>query len=143
MLAGVAALASVAVLVAAGGSSSHVGAPVRPQLAAVARRLALVMNDSLPAKTARVYGPVSYERAIKAFEGGTTSQRRPGRYYLVVLRGRFVCAWCPRPEGAKSPRGSLALRVWSPSTGNNGVGLSSKLPTSMSHLGRPTRISLG
>jgi hypothetical protein len=65
-LAGVAVLVSAGVLVAAGGSSRQTRARLDQRMAAVARKLALVMNDSLPAKTAQVYRPASYQEALHA-----------------------------------------------------------------------------
>jgi hypothetical protein len=155
VLIGVAALLSVVVLVAGGGSVAAAGngkpmsAPLRQQLAKVARRLGYVNSDSRPLRTARVYGPASYQAATKAWGGGTTTaRRRTGRYYVIVIRGRFVCtAYCSPPPGlngqpAPAHHYSIASRPWSPTTGNNGIGLSNKLPASMSELGRPTLITL-
>jgi hypothetical protein len=78
----------------------------------------------------------------------TTPNRRKGRYYVIVTRGRFVCkAFCSPPparNGRPAPARhySIASRPWSPTTGNNGLGLSNKIAASLSELGRPTLISL-
>ena len=138
ILAGVAALLSVTVLVAAGGGSRELGAPLRQRLAADALRLARAMGDPRPARTARVYGPASYKAALAAWGGGVTSPDvRKGPYYVIVVRGHFVF------DGAfRSTRGSVATRLWSPTRGNSGTGLGNKLPASMSRLGRPTLIGL-
>jgi hypothetical protein len=135
---GVVALASL-VLVAAGGSSHRLTAPLRQRIAAVARRTAHSLDDSSPSTAARVYGPASYRAALKASDGATTTNRRQGRFYVIVLHGRFVCAWCPRPPGAHSP---IATRIWSATGHGGGFGIRSKLPASLSQLGRPTLISL-
>ena len=147
-LIGFPALVSVAVLVAAGGSSRHMNAPLRQRIVAVARRAAHQMDDSAPVKTVLVYGPASYRVALSAFGGGvTTPNQKKGRFYVIAVRGRFVCASCPRPALASgqpgpSPRGSIVTRLWSPTGGGGGIGLSKKLPASMARLGRPARISL-
>jgi hypothetical protein len=139
---GVAVLVSV-VLVAAGVSAAHPqSSSLRQRMATVARRLAQSLDDSRPAKTARVYGPASYRVALHAFSGGTTPNRRKGRFYVIVVRGRFVCAWCPRPPGAESPQGSIATKLWSPTGHGGGFGLNRKVPGSLSLLGPPIRISL-
>jgi hypothetical protein len=144
LLTAVAALVSVVVLVAAGGGSPRMDAPLRQRLAAVARRLAVVMIDSRPLRTARVYGPASYRAAMRAWSGGaTTSNRRSGRYYVVVIRGRFVGPGGIPPVGRHGPlHYSVASRPWSPTTGNGGISLRNKLPATMSRLGRPALISL-
>ena len=138
-----AALGAVAVLVAAGGSSRHMTAPLRQQIAAVARRTAHSLNDSSPLTAVRVYGPASYRAVLKASDGTTTTNRRKGRFYVIVLRGRFVCAWCPRPPGAQSPHGSIVTRIWSPNGHGGGFGIRSKLPASLSRLGSPTLVRIG
>jgi hypothetical protein len=106
-----------------------------------------MMDDSRPTKTARVDGPASYAAALKAWGGATTPNRRKGRYYVIVVHGRFVCGWCPRPAAANgraapSPRGSITTRLWSPTTGSNGIGLRTRLPASIARLSRPILISL-
>jgi hypothetical protein len=100
------------------------------------------MNDSRSLSTARVYGPASYQAAMKAWSGGPTTRNRPGRYYVVVICGRFTGPGGQPPVGHAPLHYSVALRPWSPSTGNNGIGLRNKLPRSMSQLGRPALISL-
>lgn len=138
VLAGVAALLCVLVVVAAGGSTRHMSGSLRQRIVTDARKLAYAMGDSLPVKTAQVYGPASYERALAAWGGGVTSPNvRKGRYYVIVVRGRFNCAGPFRRS-----LGSVATRLWSPTTGNNGTGLGYKLPASTSRLGHPTLISL-
>ena len=141
VLAGVVALVSV-VLVAAGGSSHRMSAPLRQRIAEVARRTAHSLEDSSPLTTVRVYGPASYRAVLKAFDGTTTTNRRKGHFYVIVLTGRFVCAWCPRPPGAQSPHGSIVTRIWSPDGHGGGFGIRRKLPASLSQLGRPTLVRL-
>jgi hypothetical protein len=138
VLTAVAALTSIVVLVAAGGSSPRTSAPLRHRLAAAARRLAQAMGDPRPARTVRVYGPASYSTALAAFGGGVTSpDPRKGRYYVIVVRGHFVF------DGAfRATSGTVARRLWSPTRGDSGLGLGNKLPSSMSRLGRPTLIRL-
>jgi hypothetical protein len=100
------------------------------------------MNDSLPAKTAQVYGPASYRVALHAWSPAAQPLRRSsGRWYVIVIRGRFVWYGPFRPA-----RGTFAARLWSLTAGNSGIGysgLSRKLPPSMSHLGHPAPVSLG
>jgi hypothetical protein len=144
LLAAVAVLISAGVLVAAGGSSRRTGAPPHQRMAAVARKLALVMNDSLPAKTAQVYRPASYQEALHAWDAAYQAPRRArklkGPWYVIVVRGRFVWNGPFRPS-----HGSFAARLWSPIPANSGIGYSSlnnKVAASLAHLGRPTTISL-
>ena len=110
-------------------------------MAAAARRLAVVMNDSLPAERAAVYGPVSYRMALHSWSGSGRAPRYPsGPWYVIVIRGRFVWYGPFRPS-----RGSFAGRLWSPAPGNSGIGysgLGGKLPPSLTRLGRPVLISL-
>src|SRR5207248_645347 len=101
------------------------------------------MNDSLPAKTAQLYGPASYHVALHAWDAAYRPPPRArelkGPCYVIVVRGRFVWYGPFRPS-----RGSLAARLWSPAPANTGIGYSSlnnKLPASLAHLGRPTTIS--
>jgi hypothetical protein len=143
VLIGVAALASVAVLVAAGGSGRRMSAPIRDRLAAVARDTAHSLDDSARLKVANVYGPASHRAVVNAADGGTTTNRKKGRFYVIVLRGHFVCSWCPRPPGARSPHGSVVTRIWSPDGHGGGFGIRRKLPASLSRLGKPTRIAVG
>lgn len=143
LLAVVGALASVGVLVAAGGNGRHLSAPIRQQIARVARNTAHSLGDSAALKLARVYGPVSYRAAVQAADGATTANRKKGRFDVLVLRGSFVCSWCPRPPGAASPHGSIVTRIWSPTGHGGGFGIRRKLPASFARLGKPTRIDLG
>jgi hypothetical protein len=143
-LTGVAALVSVSVLVAAGGSSRDASAPLHQRMAVAARKLTLVMNDSRPVKTARVYGPASYQAALHAWDAAYRAPPRAGElkgpWYVIVVRGRFI--W----NGPFQPsHGSLAARLWSPTPANSGIGystLNNELHSSLARLGRPTRISL-
>lgn len=139
VLAGVAALVSIA-LVAAGGSGRPMTAALRQQIAAVARTTAPALDDSSPVKTVWAYGPASYRAVLNASDGTTTTNRKKGRFYVIVLRGRFVCPSCPRPPGGQSPHGSIATRIWSPNGHGGGFGIRRKLPGSLSRLGRPTLI---
>jgi hypothetical protein len=139
VLTGVAALLLVAVLVAAGGGRHRIGPPLRQRLVRVARRLAHEMTGYRPARTVRVYGPASYKAALAAWDGGaTTPNGRKGRYYVIVVRGHFVATGF-----AASPSGSVASRLWSPTSGSSGTAFSNKLPASISRLGHPTLIQLG
>lgn len=143
-LAGVAVLVSVGVLVAVGGSNRRTGAPLHRRAAVAARRLALVLNDSVPARTAQLFGPRPYQVALHAWDA--TYQPPPrarelkGPWYVIVVRGRFVWHGPFRPS-----RGSFAVRLWSPTPANSGLGssmLGNKLPASLDRLGRPIPISL-
>jgi hypothetical protein len=143
-LTGVAALVSVSVLVAAGGSSRDTSAPLHQRIAVVARKLTLVMNDSRPAKTAQVYGPASYQEALQAWDAVYRSPPRArelkGPWYVIVVRGRFIWNGPFRPS-----HGSFAARLWSPTPANGGIGYSSlnnTMPSSLARLGRPTGLSL-
>ena len=141
VLAGIVALGSV-VLVAAGGSSPHLSTPLRQRIAEVAHRTAHSLGDSSPLTTARVYGPASYRAILKASDGTATTNSPIGHFYVIVLRGRFVCTWCPRPPGAQSPHGSIVTRIWSPDGHGGGFGIRRKLPASLSQLGRPATVRL-
>jgi hypothetical protein len=141
VLSGIAVLVLAGVLMAAGGSSSHTAVPLHQRMAVAARKLALVMNDSLPANTAQVYGPASYRIALDAWNDFARPPRQQkGLWYVIVVSGRFVWHGPFRPS-----RGSFAARLWSPTLANSGIGtssLSSKLPASLARLGRPILISL-
>jgi len=65
------------------------------------------------------------------------------RAYLIVLDGRFVCQSCSRPSGATAPRGTSAQFLWVPGTGVTDFGLTARVPTGLSHLGRVVKIGLG
>lgn len=132
-----AALLAVAVLVAAGGGSPRMSASLQQRIAVVARRTAHSLDDSSPLTAVRVYGPASYRSVLHASDGTTTTNRRKGRFYVIVLDGRFVCAWCPRPPGAHSPHGSIVTRIWSPTGHGGGFGIRRKVPASLSRLGGP------
>jgi hypothetical protein len=86
-------------LVAAGGTSHHTTAALRQRIAAVARRTARSLDDSSPLKAVRVYGPASYRAVLNASDRTTTTNRRKGRFYVIVLHGRFVCTWWSTPAG--------------------------------------------
>ena len=138
-LAGLMSVPPVRARVEALGAGHHMTASVQHRIASVARRTARRFDDSRPTKTAEVYGPTSYQVALSAWGGGvTTSNRKQGRYYVIVVRGRFV--W----DSGGSSRGSILTRLWTPDGhGGGGTGLSNKLPASMARLGRPTTIDLG
>jgi hypothetical protein len=113
-------------------------------MAAAARKLALVMNDSLPAKTAQVYRAASYQKALHAWDAAYQAPPRTrelkGPWYVIVVSRRFVWNGPFRPS-----HGSVAARLWSPIPANSGIGYSSlnnKVPASLAHLGPPTTISL-
>jgi hypothetical protein len=126
---GLVLLAFCACLVAGCGGSSLPTAKARH----VARTMARNFGDP-SVKTAQVYGPASYQAAIKAFSGGaTTPNRKMGRFYVIVLHGSFVV------EGSKTPS---VWRLWSPTGHGGGTGFRRTLPASMSQLGRPTLIRL-
>jgi hypothetical protein len=96
-------------------------------------------------KTAQVYGPDSRSALVQASSGDLiprTSDRK--RFYLIIVRGHFVCDSCSGPAGSKPPKGTIATSVWSIKAGHStDFGLRHSLPAAMSHLGRPTTISLG
>lgn len=64
------------------------------------------------------------------------------RFYLIVLRGHFICRDCSVAPGAKPPRGTIATLVWPPTEGGTDSGISDRLAAGMSRLGRPVTISL-
>jgi hypothetical protein len=141
VLTGVVVVVSAGVLVAAGGSGRRTSAPLKHRFALPARRLALAMNDSLPARTAKVYGPASYRVALHAWSATARAPRSPrGHWYVIVIRGHFV--W----NGPfRSSRGSFAARLWSAGAGNSGIGysgVSRALPAAMSRLRGPRLIDL-
>jgi len=118
----------------------------RHKLVIVARTLARSLGDTT-VKSARLYGPASYEVALGAFSNGTTSpNQKQGRFYVIALRGNFVCSKC---ESAQSGIWHVATALWTPTGGDTGWGRRAgtglrrhKLVASMSKLGRPKLISL-
>jgi hypothetical protein len=99
----------------------------RQGVVAIARKLAHHM-DYHSVTTAELYGPASYQAAFRAFSNGpTTPDRRKGRFYVVALQGHSEAVW----------------RLWSPDRhGFEATGFRSKLPASLSRLGRPAVITL-
>ena len=114
------------------------------QIAAVARNTSGTYLGDASVKTAEVYGPASYltiEKASnRAFASGGSLQ---GDFYLIVLRGHFVCN-CPTPPGGQTPRARIATVVWSPTRKENATefALARRLPRTMSRLGKATVISV-
>jgi hypothetical protein len=118
----------------------------RQKLVTVARAMAHNLGD--PAvRTARLYGPASYPVALSAFSDGTTTpNRKQGRFYVIALRGNFVCTTC---GSGQSGIWHVATTLWTPTGGDTGWGRRAgtglrrhKLVASMSRLGRPKLISL-
>jgi hypothetical protein len=92
-----------------------------------------------------VYGPGSRAALVKASSGDVvveSRRERKLRFYLVVLRGHFVCKSCSGPAAAKPPHGTIETRVWSPAEGGTDYGISSSLPAAMSRLHRLAVITL-
>lgn len=146
-LAAIALAGSLALAAAGCGGGSGDGhalpAPLVKQLTAVARSSARSFFGDPSPQTAEVYGPASYE-AIEASDPASPGRSAlPGDFYLIVLRGHFVCN-CPVPPGGAPPRGTVATVVWSP-TKQRGVtdyGLARRPPRPAARLGKPTVISL-
>jgi hypothetical protein len=118
-------------------------APLLRRITALARSTARSLGDP-SVKTAQVYGPDSRYLLVKASSGDLvqkTVRERKG-YYLIVLRGHFVCDSCSGPAGAKPPHGTIATQVWSPTEGGTDFGVSDRLTPAMSRLPRPTVINL-
>jgi hypothetical protein len=118
-------------------------APVAKRIAAQGRDLAKSLGD--PAvKTAQVYGPDSRYVLVKASSGDLVEKlaRERRGFYLIVLRGRFVCNSCTGPAGAAPPKGTIATNVWSPTRGGTDFGLSRGLPAAVSGLPGPTVVEL-
>ncbi len=92
-----------------------------------------------------MYGPDSRYVLVRASSSDLVQKiaRERKGFYLIVLRGHFVCDSCTGPAGAKPPRGTIATDVWSPRAGGTDFGLSDRLPAAMSRLASPTVISLG
>ena len=114
---------------------------------AVARELRAAKH---PTKHARVdgidvYGPGS-RRALNAASGGgwvaVTPAESKARYYLTVLRGRFVCVSCSHPAGVSDPRGRVETSVWSPTAPEGDFGLMQRVPHAVSRLHRLIRIRI-
>ena len=125
-------------------SENHLPRPLVSRIAAEARRLTRGLGDS-SVKTAEVYGPRSRIALVRASSRAwerTTARERTG-FYLIVVRGHFVCHSCSVPAGGKAPRGTIAADIWSRTEGGTDFGLSRRLPAAMSRLGSPTVISLG
>ena len=110
-------------------------APLVEQLTAEAKSTARSLGDN-SVKTAQVYGPDSRYALVKASSGDLVqkSPREREGFYLIVLRGHFVCHSCTGPAGAKAPRGTVATDVWSPRAGGTDFGLGDHLPAALSHL---------
>jgi hypothetical protein len=122
--------------------SDHLSRPLR-RIAVEARRLTTSLGDS-SVKTAEVYGPGSrlalVQASSKAWEHTTAAERNG--FYLIIVRGHFVCRLCSVPSGAGPPRGTIATDIWTQSKGGTDFGLSGSLPSTMSRLGSPTVIRL-
>lgn len=119
-------------------------ASVQKRIAAQARRTARFLSDPTVA-TATVFGPSSRVALVRAASGDLvreTARQRRERFYLIVLRGHFVCRTCSAPPGGKLPRGRIATLVWTPSQGVTDLGVSNRLRPSISHLGTPTILNL-
>jgi hypothetical protein len=116
-------------------------APLLKRIVVLARKTARSLGDT-SVKTARVYGPDSRYALVKASSGDLVQKTADGRkrFYLIVLRGHFVCDSCSGPAGAKPPRGTIATAVWSGTAGGTDFGLTRRLPATMSRLGSPTVI---
>jgi hypothetical protein len=113
----------------AGSSVAASAAPAKGpslrRIAATADTAANSLGDP-SVKTAEVYGPNSRVVLVKASSADwvrTPASQRKQRFYLIVLRGHFVCQLCSRPPGGTSPRGTIATLVWSPVEGTTDFGL--------------------
>jgi hypothetical protein len=125
------------ILVSEGELHSTLPAPLVRRLAIEARGMARSLGDP-SVKTAQVYGPDSRYLLVKASSGDLVQKLAGERrgYYLIVLRGRFVCRGCSRPPGSKAPRGKVATEVWSPKAGETDFGVGNR-PVARSHLRGP------
>ena len=113
------------------------------RITAEARRLTDRLGDS-SVKSAEVYGPRSRLTLVKASSTDwerTTAAERKG-FYLIVVRGHFVCNACSIPPGAKPPSGTIGTDIWSLREGGTDFGLDDGLPAAVSRLGTPTVIRL-
>ena len=70
------------------------------------------------------------------------SARSSARVFLIVLRGHFTCRMCSVPPGGHQPSGTIATVVWSSIRGTTDFSLGTRLPTSLSRLGRATTIRI-
>jgi hypothetical protein len=122
-------------------TGDHLPSPLARRIAAEARSLTRSLGDS-SVKSAEVYGPGSRLALVQASSTDwehTTAAERKG-FYLIVVRGRFVCHVCSVPARAKPPRGTIATDIWSLKEGGTDFGLSGSLPAA--RLGTPTVIRL-
>jgi hypothetical protein len=115
----------------------------RHRIAVMAWRMAHSMGDP-SARHARVY-ETTHRAAADVLFHGTDPRRDPHRstgpwVFVVMLRGHFICS-CPRPPGAKAPRGRIAYSVWSPYWGTMDGGLANKRPTFLGRFGRPIPVT--
>jgi hypothetical protein len=110
----------------AGGSVSSLPAPVRAHLNS------LLQGDS-SVQSIDVYGPASRQALVKASSGDIV-ENTPGRFYLYVLHGHFVCTDCSGPAGHKAPSGTIETYVWSPTGGGTDYGIGHGLPSAVSSL---------
>jgi hypothetical protein len=127
---------------ACGGGSKHAAAnqslpaPLVQQIKAEIRNPSSVIGGASSATAADVYGPASYATIDKAWEGrGHGAMSVSGRWYLIVLHGRFQ--WNGSvPPGEKQPHARIALEVWSPKrTTGQTVGFVKRVPAAVSRLG--------
>jgi hypothetical protein len=143
------AIFAVLACAACGGGSKHSAAPqglpsrLVKQIKAEIRNPSSAIGGASSATTADVYGPASYATIDKAWEGsGHGAMSEGGRWYLIVLHGRFQ--WNGSvPPGAKQPHARIALEVWSPkSTTGQAVGFAKRVPTAVSRLQGHTVVDL-
>lgn len=123
-------------------SGQPLPAPLLKRIAAVAWSTAMSLGDT--PRTVQVYGPDSRYVFVKASSGDlvqkTAAERRG--FYLIVVRGQFVCDSCSGPPGANPPRGTIMTDVWSPRAGGTDFGVSDRLGPGMARLQGERTISL-
>ena len=111
------------------------------QLVSLAKHSASELNDAR-VTTAVVVATTKYA-AENWLEPGSNSPGAAGpRAYLIVLQGRFRCALCSYPAGAKPPRGRSAQIIWVPGQGVSDFGLTQRVPRGLESLGHVVKIDL-
>jgi lambda repressor-like predicted transcriptional regulator len=106
------------------GASRPLAGPLLERIVMEARTQLGSLGDQ-SVDTAEIFGPAPRLELIRASEESPyrppkASIPDPGGYYLIVLRGSFVCGWCSAIGAVpghpwKPPHGTLVTIVWSPS----------------------------
>lgn len=92
-----------------------------------------------------VYGPGSRAGLVKASSGDVvveSAKEKAMRFYLVVLKGSFVCTGCSGPAGSKPPHGTVETYVWSAEESGTDYGIGNSAGPGVSQLRRVATIAV-